>query len=329
MKKTIIVLIILVVIIIVGAIVLSLGKKEQAAVDKVNVRLKWVHQAQFAGFYTAEQKGFYEKNGIDVTLNPGGVDFPAIQMVSGGGEQFGVTGADQILLAREKGVPVVALAVIYRKSPFVLFSLKNSGITEPKNFVGKKIGVKLGGNEELTYRAMMKNAGVDTSQVTEIPVKYDISPLLSGQIDAWPGYSINEPITAQEKGYEVNIIWPTDYGVNLYADTLFTTEDMIKNNPDLVKRFVIATLQGWNYAYNNPDEAVTYTLMYSDQLNKEHETKMMQASLALLKPDDKPVGFMDKEIWENMQKLLLENGFMKNAVNIGEVYTIQFLELSE
>lgn len=329
MKKTIIVLIILVVIIIVGAITLLLGKKEQVAVDKVNVRLKWVHQAQFAGFYTAEQKGFYEKNGIDVTLNPGGVDFPAIQMVAGGGEQFGVTGADQILLAREKGVPVVALAAIYRKSPFVLFSLKNSGITEPKDFVGKKIGVKLGGNEELTYRAMMKNAGVDTSQVTEIPVKYDISPLLSGQIDAWPGYSINEPITAQEKGYEVNIIWPTDYGVNLYADTLFTTEDMIKNNPDLVKRFVIATLQGWNYAYNNPDEAVTYTLMYSDQLKKEHETKMMQASLTSLKPDDKPIGFMDRENWENMQKLLLESGFMKSAVNIDAVYTTQFLESSE
>ncbi len=326
MKKIIIAISILAIIIVVGAIFLFTNQEKQTGLNKVNVRLKWLHQAQFAGFYTAEQKGFYEKNGIDVTLNPGGVDFPAVQMVSGGGEQFGVTGADQILLAREKGVPVVALAVIYRKSPFVLFSLKDSGIEEPKDFVGKKVGVKLGGNEELTYRAMMKGAGVDTSQVTEIPVKFDISPLLSGQIDVWPGYVINEPITAQEKGYDVNIIWPSDYGVNLYADTLFTTENMIKNNPDLVKRFVIATLQGWNYAYNNPDEAVSYTLLYSDQLTKEHETKMMQASLELLKPDDKPIGYMDRKIWKDMQELLLENGFMKNPINIDEVYTTQFLE---
>lgn len=313
-------------IIILGAILLFTNQEEQTGLDKVNVRLKWLHQAQFAGFYTAEQKGFYEKNGIDVTLNPGGVDFPAVQMVSGGGEQFGVTGADQILLAREKGVPVVALAVIYRKNPFVLFSLKDSGITEPKDFIGKNVGVKLGGNAELIYRAMMKGAAVDTSQIIEIPVKYDISPLLSGQIDVWPGYVINEPITAQEKGYDVNIIWPSDYGVNLYADTLFTTEDMVKNNPDLVKRFVIATLQGWNYAYKNPEEAVTYTLIYSDQVNKEHEIKMMQASLELLKPDEKPIGYMDRKVWEDMQTLLLENGFMKNPVNIDEVYTTQFLD---
>lgn len=327
MKKTTIAISILVtIIIIVGAIFLFTNQEKQTGLDKVNVRLKWLHQAQFAGFYVAEQKGFYEKNGIDATLNPGGVDFPAVQMVSGGGEQFGVTGADQILLAREKGVPVVALAVIYRKSPFVLFSLKDSGIVEPKNFVGKKVGVKLGGNEELTYRTMMKNANIDTSKVTEVPVKYDISPLLSGQIDVWPGYAINEPITAQEKGYDVNIIWPSDYGVNLYADTLFTTEDMIKNNPNLVKRFVIATLQGWNYAYDNPGEAVTYTLMYSDQLNKEHETKMMQTSLGLLKPDEKSIGHMDQKIWEDMQTSLLENGFMKNSVDIKRAYTNQFLD---
>ena len=326
MKKTTIAISILAIIIIVGAIFLFTNQEKETGLDKVNVRLKWLHQAQFAGFYTAEQKGFYEKNGIDVSLNPGGVDFPAVQMVSGGGEQFGVTGADQILLAREKGVPVVALAVIYRKSPFVLFSLKDSGITEPKNFINKNVGVKLGGNEELTYRAMMKGADVDTSQVTETPVKFDISRLLSGQIDVWPGYAINEAITAQEKGYDVNIIWPSDYGVNLYGDTLFTTEDMIKNNPDLVKRFVIATLQGWNYAYNNPDEAVTYTLTYSDQLTREHETKMIQASLDLLKPDTKPIGAMDKKIWEDMQTLLLENGFMKNSVDVEQAYTNQFLD---
>lgn len=302
------------------------AQQTAAELDKVTVRLKWLHQAQFAGFYTADQKGFYEKNGIDVTINPGGIDFPAIQMVAGGSEQFGVTAMDQIIIAREKGVPVVALVVIYRQSPFVLFSLEESGITQPKDFIGKNVGVKLGGNEELTYRAMMKGANVDTSQVEEVPVKFDISPLLTGQVDVWPGYSINEPITAEEKGFSVNLIWPTDYGVDLYADALFTTEEMIKNNPDLVKRFVVATLQGWNYAYNNPDEAVSYTLVYSDTLTKDHETSMMKASLPLLKPDDKPIGTIDVKVLEGMHELLLENGYIKKSIDLEKAYTTRFLQ---
>jgi len=269
--------------------------------DEVTLRLKWLHQAQFAGFYTAEQKGFYENNGIDITINPGGIDFPAVQMVASGGEQFGVTGGDQIILARDKGVPIVAIAVIYRESPFVLFALEESGITEPNDFIGKNVGVKLGGNEELTYRAMMMGAGVDTSLVNEKPVKFDISPLLSGQIDVWPGYAINEPVTAEEKGFPVNIIWPSDYGVSLYADTIFTTEDMINNNPDLVKRFLSATMQGWNYAYDNVDESVDYTLMYADVLTKEHETSMMEASLKSLKPGDQPIGKMQLILMKPLQ----------------------------
>jgi ABC-type nitrate/sulfonate/bicarbonate transport system substrate-binding protein len=294
--------------------------------DKVNLRLKWLHQAQFAGFYTADQKGFYEKNGIDVTINPGGVDFPAVQMVASGSEHFGVTGADQILIAREKGVPLVALAVIYRDSPFVLFALEESDISQPSDFIGKNVGVKLGGNEELTYRAVMQGAGIDTSQVNEVPVKFDISPLLSGQVDVWPGYAINEPITAEEKGYNVTIIWPKDYGVSLYADTLFTTEEMIEKNPDVVRRFVIATLQGWNYAYANPDEAVSYTLTYSDILTKEHETLMMQASLPLLKPEGQALGHIDIEVLEGMQQLLLENGYMKQSIDLEKAYTNRFVQ---
>src|SRR3974390_2746394 len=200
------------------------GRAEEA----ITIRLKWLHQAQFAGYYVAKEKGYYKAAGLDVTIEAGVPDFPAVQMVAGGSEQFGVTGADQILIAREKGVPVVALAVLYRKNPFVLFALSKSGIDTPSKFPGKNIGVKIGGNEELIYRAIIKSAGIDKSQVTETPVKFDITPLLSGQVDVWPGYLINEVLAAKEKGFDVNVICPADFGVALYADTLFTTEKMIK-----------------------------------------------------------------------------------------------------
>src|SRR6202043_1264028 len=108
---------------------------------------------QFAGFYVAKEKEFYKSADLNVDIQPGGPDFPAIQMVTGGNEQFGVTGADQILIARSKGVPVVALAVIFRRNPFVLFSLAKSGIKTPAAWVGKNSGVKIGGNGGLIYRA--------------------------------------------------------------------------------------------------------------------------------------------------------------------------------
>jgi len=290
------------------------------AADSVTVRLKWFNQAQFAGFYVAQDKGIYKAAGLDVNIQPGGPDFPAIQMIAGGNEQFGVTGADQILIARSKGVPVVALAVIYRRNPFVLFSLAKSGIKTPADFVGKKVGLKIGGNEELIYRAVIAKAGIDKSQLTEIPVKFDITPLLTGDIDVWPGYLINEVLTAKEKGFDVNIIAPSAYGIDLYADTLFTTEKMLKEKPEVVQKFVAATLQGWTAAMAAPEEAAKITVKYGDKLTYDHELAMIKASIPLLKPDDKPVGYMDEAGWSSAQKLLLDAGFQKDRVNVAEAF---------
>jgi NitT/TauT family transport system substrate-binding protein len=288
--------------------------------EAVNLRLKWLNQAQFAGFYLAREKGFYASEGLNVNVQPGGPDFPAVQMVTGGNEQFGVTGADQILIARSKGVPVVALAVIYRRNPFVLFSLAKSGIKSPADYVGKKVGVKIGGNEELIYRAVLAKANVEKSTLTEMPVKFDMTPLLSGTVDVWPGYLINEVLAAKEKGFDVNVVYPSDYGIDLYADTLFTTEAMLKDKPELVKKFVAATLKGWNEAIAAPEEGAKATLKYGDKLTYDHELAMMKASLGLLKPDDKPVGFMDEAGWGAAQKLLLAAGFQKQPVDLAKVF---------
>src|SRR6267378_4562052 len=127
---------------VVAAVLSGLLTAAQAD-ESVTLRLKWFHQAQFAGFYVAKEKDFYKSVGLNLDIQPGGPDFPAVQMVAGGNEQFGVTGADQILVARGKGVPVVAVAVLYRKNPFVLFSLQKAGIDSPAQFRSRKVGVKV------------------------------------------------------------------------------------------------------------------------------------------------------------------------------------------
>lgn len=304
---------------------LALAAPAARSADAVSLRLKWFNQAQFAGFYLAKENGLYQAAGLDVQVQPGGPDFPAIQMVAGGNEQFGVTSADQILIARGKGVPIVAVAVLYRKSPFVLFSLKQSGIDAPAKFAGKKIGLKVGGNEELVYRAVLKKTKVAAQGLTEVPVKFDMTPLLSGQIDVWPGYVINEVLTAREKGFDVNIIWPSDYGLDLYADTLFTTEAMLRDHPDQVRRFVAASLQGWNAAVARPEEAAQATLKQNAKLNYAHELAMMKESIFLLKPDAQPIGSMQPARWKSLHDLLLEAGFLKAPLDLGKAYTTQYL----
>jgi NitT/TauT family transport system substrate-binding protein len=299
---------------------------QEKPLKKVVLRLKWINQAQFAGFYAAKDKGFYKEAGLDVEIRPGGADFPSVQMVASGSEDFGVTGADQILLSREKGVPVVGLSVIYRNSPFVLFSLKDSGITSMKDLAGNKIGVKLGGNEELTYRAMVKSSGIDGSKVQEMPVKYDLSPLLSGQVKAWPGYVINEVLSVKEQGKDVNIISPADYGINFYADALFTRKEIIDKNPEMVKSFVQASMKGWEYAMKNPEDAAKITLQYGKDLNLDHETNMMKASIPLLQPEKLPLGKMELDSWSSLQDSLIDLKFLKEKQKLEDTFTNQFLE---
>ncbi len=289
--------------------------------EAVTLRLKWLNQAQFAGYYVAKEKGFYEKAGLDVSIQPGGPDFPAIQMVAGGSEQFGVTGADQILMARSKGVPVVAVAVIYRENPFVLFSLKKSGITKAAQFPGKNIGLKIGGSEELIYRAVLKSAGIDKGSLHEVPVKFDLSPLLTGQVDVWPGYLINEVIAAEEKGFDTAVIRPADYGVAMYADTLFTTERLLNEKPDLVKKFVGAAIMGWTDAAAAPDAAARTTVKFGNKLEYGHELAMMKASIPLIKAGGDAIGVSKLSDWEDLQKMLIEADFQKAKVDVSKAFT--------
>ena len=187
------------------------------------------------------------------------------------------------------------------------------------------MGVLLGGSEELVYRAMLRKAGLTSADVNEIPVELDITLLLTGQIDVWPGYSINEPITLEDQGHQVTLIWPDHYGIHVYSDVLFTTEEMIRTNPQIVRDVVDATVKGWEGAFSDRNSAVEFTLTYSDQLREDHERKMLDASAELVMPDQKPIGWMEREAWENLHQLLRTSGFLKEDVDIDQAFSIDFL----
>lgn len=331
-KKYIVFTIAIFIIIVVGIVWRrASAPKYSGPVDKVTLQLKWLHQAQFAGFYVAAQEGFYKEEGLDVSIFPVGADHSekgVIDRVAQGDIQFGVVGADQVILARAANKPVKAISVIFQKSPVVLATLRSSGIKTLKDLIGKRMAVDKGQNTEVIYRAMMKRAGVDMAKVREVSVPPGAESLIKGVVDARMVYLINEGIEAKEKGYALNYIYPDEYSLQFYADTIIASDTLIKQNPDLVRRFVRASLKGWNWAVAYPNEAAVLALRYDPKLVASHEIKMMQMSLPFIYTSQTSIGGMDSGTWKNMEEILSpHSGSIGAPAPLENIFTTEFLQL--
>jgi ABC-type nitrate/sulfonate/bicarbonate transport system substrate-binding protein len=299
---------------------------EENELQEITVKLKWLHQAQFAGNYVAVEKGFYANEELKVNLVPFSFEDPTIDSVVNETAVFGITGADELILARSKGLTLKAFAVIYKINPVCAYSLKESGIANPQDFIGKNIGLERGTNVEILYYAMMGKLDINRSQINELTIGYDANELLNGITDVSTGYLINEPHQVIEAGYEVNTILMADYGVNMYADVLFATEDTINNNPELVEKFLRATLEGWQYAIDHNGEAIDIVLEYVNNGSRSHEMYMLNSSIPLIQTGETPIGWMEKDEWVQAQDILLEQNIVGAEINIENVYTMDFLE---
>jgi len=279
--------------------------------DQVTVQLKWVHQAQFAGFYAADKKGFYAEEGIDVTLNAGGVHLPPdtnIASLVAGEADFAIVGGDQLLAARFRGQPVVAIAVLFQRNPYAYASLKGSGIERPQDLVGKK--VMAAPDAEIQHQALLRKLGIAPDAIERIPYQRDVTPLVTGQIDAHLVYRTGLGLAFDETGYELNWMWLEDYGIRFYADTIVASETLVQQNPDLVERFLRATIKGWRYAIENQAEAVDLTLQYDPTLTRDRQARMMATQTPLIHTGVAEIGWMDRGVWAGMRDMLYEAGIV-------------------
>lgn len=300
---------------------------DKSELKPLKLKLKWLHQAQFAGNYVAKEKGFYADEGLDVEIIPFSFEEPTIDAVIDGNADFGITGADELVLARIKGNPIKAIAVIYRINPVCAYSIKGSGIKSPYDFVGKKVGLEKGINVEYIYQVMMSKLDIDRNNITELSIGYDASELIEGKTDVSTGYIINEPHQAIEAGYDINSFLMEEYGVNMYADVLFTTDEMIRENPELVLKFVKGTIKGWSYSIENKEEAINYTLKYTTNRTWSHEMYMLKESIPLIYITEQKFGVMEENKWANIIETLEEAGKLVDCdVNVHDLYTNDFLE---
>ncbi|MEM7567144.1 MAG: ABC transporter substrate-binding protein [Pseudomonadota bacterium] len=288
---------------------------EHAEMDALTLQLKWVTQAQFAGYYVAEEKGFYDEVGLDVTIKPGGPDIAPPQVIAGGGADVVVEWMPAALAAREKGVPLVNIAQPFQRSGLMLTCDKASGIESPDDFPGKTLGVWYFGNEYpfLSWMSQLDLAtdGSDGG-VTVVKQGFNVDPLLQGQADCISTMTYNEYWQVIDAGYspeDLTVFNYTDMGVATLEDGLYTLESNL-DDPEMVDklaRFVAASMKGWDYARENPDEAAQIVIDNDDTGAQtiEHQTRMMGE---VNKLTEGSTGRLDMSAYETTVQSLLAGG---------------------
>lgn len=271
----------------------------------IKLQLKWYHQFQFAGYYAAQEKGFYKEAGFDVELIEGGATRPPVEKVLSGAADFGITGSD-ILNDHINKKPVVVVSVIFQHSPYVIMTMADKKINTPTDLADKKIMASENQGWPL-LRALFLKEGIPEKSVNIIPHSWNNMDLVNGKVDAFSGYVTMEPQLFRQMGYEVSLISPIDYGIDFYGDLIFTTSEMAGNNPETVEKFNQASIKGWYYAMNHPEEMADYIIKLPgvkergiSRENLLNEAKEMQK---LILPDLVEIGHTNPGRWETMLRI--------------------------
>lgn len=288
--------------------------------EVVNLQLRWKHQFQFAGYYAAVEKGFYQEAGLEVRLHEGAPGRTPVDEVLAGRATYG-TANSELLLARLKGSPLVALAVVFQHSPSVLLARADSGIRTPHDLAGKKV-MLMGGKHDTDFYAMFLREGVRPESIDIVPSSYEIEDLITGKVDAFNSYLSNEPFLLRQRGIEFVAINPSHYGIDYYGDILFTTEDEIRDHPDRVRAIREASMRGWRYAMDNPGEIIDLLIdKYRVPKSREHLEYEANVSRSLILPDLVEIGHMNPGRWQGMADALKSTGMVDNdALLEGFIY---------
>jgi NitT/TauT family transport system substrate-binding protein len=278
--------------------------------DEVTLQLKWVTQAQFAGYYAAAEEGYYEDEGLDVTIRPGGPDIVPEQVVLGGQAEFGINWLDNTLATRDKGQNIVNIAQVFTRSGMTEVTWKDTGLDNIAKLKGKKVGVWLGGNEHKLFAALNKN-GLDPQKDVKIVAQpFDMNLLLNREVDAAAAMTYNElaQVLEQEnprtgelyKLEDLNVMKMSDLGTGALEDGIFVTEDWIADeaNQDVARRFLKASFRGWVFCRDNQDECLQHVLDNGPTLGEGHQRWQLNEINALIWPAPQGIGVMDPESFQ-------------------------------
>ena len=287
------------------------------AADKVTIQLKWVTQAQFGGYYVAQDKGYYSAAGLDVTIKPGGPDIATPQVIAGGGADVIVDWMPSALASREKGVSLVNIAQIFKKSGMMLTCRKDSGIKSPSDFRGKTLGVWFYGNE-YPFLSWMSQLGIPTqggsNGVTVLKQGFTVDPSLQKQAECVSTMTYNEYWQVVDAGLspsELVVYKYEDQGVATLEDGLYVLEKNLRNKAfvDKMARFLRASIKGWKYAADHPDEAADIVLENDDTgaQTEKHQRRMMREINKLVGNQPQGIGYLIPADYNRTVKVLMSS----------------------
>ncbi len=208
------------------------------------------------------------------------------------------SGSSQVSLSQKNGLPIVAISSIYQFGPHVFFARADSGITTPSDFAGKTVAVK-----SISWRNLLEHllsqANLNLSDIKEFTPQKDMTPFYEGQVDIWSGFLANEPVEARLKGFKLVTFPLYEYGISSIGNVIYITKDKLKNNKDQVERFLSATLQGWLWAVNHPEDAVDVMLATVPRLSKSRDFYLasFNAAIPLIRPPGEVVGQINCDDW--------------------------------
>lgn len=263
-------------------LVLSLGmncNNKTSTKKTASLRFDWFTSMTFSGEVWGYEE-FAKKNDLELKIEPGSESTDPIKLVIGGANDFGCISAEKFLSANEKGADLIAIGVINQLSPTVFVSKKEKNILTPKDWVGKRVGVLPGGATEYVYRSLLRKVSITPSQLTEFTVPFDLGTFITDSYDVRPAFVYDEPVSLELQNVPYNIIEPKDYGINYVGRVYFAKRDFIKNNPELVQKFVKTMADGWNASMVKPEEAIAKLKQYEPKTDSNRDL----ASLKKAKP---------------------------------------------
>lgn len=290
-----------------------------------SLQLSWVPFSGFAGDIEGVQV-FNQNNESQLDLYFGGPGINPIQLVTSGQRTFGWAGADEILIANEQGADLVMIGVIHDTPPAGYVSLKETNITTPSDFEGRRVGLLPFGNTSMIYEAMLLKNNIDRRSIDEITISGDLRPFLERQYDVQPVFVHDELIQLEMQGIDFNVILPEEFGVDMMKGYVyFTRRSTLENNPELVRNFVFAMAEGFNRVIEDPTNALNILQEKESDLDMIFEEMAFQAGLPYISGYQGLPLYSNIDSWDAKVQEMLNLGLLNNEVNMSDVLFLDFV----
>jgi NitT/TauT family transport system substrate-binding protein len=300
-----------------------------SAADKVSLRINFTPWGMHAPFFGGKAQGFYAQEGIELEIRPPSAGQQNEIFIGTGREQFGLANADSFVKARASGVPIVAVMADEPDNPFSVISLKKSGIDTPEKMKGMKLAWfqtnVIGLVEPVLHKGGLTRKDIEFVMVAR---GSEVQMLAAGQVNGLFGYSFGQALTLEQKGFPVNVMPVRDYGVKFYGTVFYTNEALLKSNPDLVRRFVRATMKSLIWAHDNVETAMKEIVAVSPDRDLKLESRKLRLIYDLYKSPDyaQRFGLMNDDKWQSSIDILAGSGDLPKKPNAKDMYTNAFVD---